>query len=93
MSSKLESCAAAVWAKRESREACVLLKGCSLGAGIFLIIAGCIGFSAIAYGQLVYFIGSFYTVLFGVLVVARQRPKHSPAAARTRQRPRDRWWS
>ena len=37
MSSKLESCAAAVWAKRESREACVLLKGCSLGAGIFLI--------------------------------------------------------
>ena len=71
MSSKLEECAAGVWARRESKGACILLKGCSLGAGIFLVLAGCIGFSAIAYGQLVYFIGSIYTVIFGLLVVAR----------------------
>merc|ERR1740117_945471 len=67
--SRLEACTAAVWAKRESKGACLLLKGCSLSAGIFLLLAGCIGFSAIAYGQFVYFIGSFYTVIFGLLVV------------------------
>ena len=70
--SRLEACTAAVWAKRESKGACLLLKGCSLSAGIFLLLAGCIGFSAIAYGQFVYFIGSFYTVIFGLLVVVLQ---------------------
>jgi hypothetical protein len=80
--SKLERCASAVWAKRESRGACILLKGCSLGAGIFLIVAGIIGLSAIAYGQIVYFIGSFYTIVFGLLVTARQRPEHDAQRVR-----------
>ena len=38
-------------------------------AGLFLLVAGTVGLSAIIFLQLVYFIGSFYTIFFGFLVL------------------------
>lgn len=64
----LEDCAASIWKQRESRAATTLLKCASVCAGIFLLVAGILGFSAIMFGQIIYFVGSFYTVTFGVLV-------------------------
>ena len=64
----LEDCAASIWKQRESRAATTLLKCASVCAGLFLLVAGILGFSAIMFGQIIYFVGSFYTVTFGVLV-------------------------
>jgi len=58
-----------VWAQRTSKHAQTLLKGLSITAGLFLLVAGTVGLSAIIFLQLVYFIGSFYTIFFGFLVL------------------------
>merc|ERR1712014_86423 len=56
-----------LWAQRTSKHAQVLLKGLSITAGLFLLVAGTVGLSAIVFLQLVYFIGSIYTIFFGLL--------------------------
>uniref|UniRef100_A0A7S0LKQ8 Uncharacterized protein n=1 Tax=Coccolithus braarudii TaxID=221442 RepID=A0A7S0LKQ8_9EUKA len=63
------SCAQKVWAQRTSKHAQTLLKCLSIIAGLFLLVAGTVGLSAIIFFQLVYFIGSFYTIFFGLLVL------------------------
>lgn len=57
------------WALRKSRAATTLLKFFSIGGGLFLIVAGIIGLSGILYGDLVYFVGSIYAILFGCTVL------------------------
>jgi len=59
-----------IWALRQGRAASVLLKALSVSAGVFLLVAGTIGLSALVFGQFVYFIGSLYTIVFGVVVTS-----------------------
>ena len=48
----------------------LLLKALSLGAGVFLVVAGIVGCTApILGGGLVYFIGAIYAILFGLIVL------------------------
>ena len=48
----------------------LLLKALSLGAGIFLVVAGIVGCTApILGGGLVYFIGAIYAIIFGLIVL------------------------
>lgn len=68
-SSGSEDWLAGVWKQRNSRLGQTLLKGLSLGTGAFLLIAGCVGLTAIFSLQFVYFIGSIYTMFFGALVL------------------------
>jgi len=57
------------WAQREARHMKVLLKSLSLLTGLALLTAGVVGLSAIFFLQLVYFVGSIYTIFFGSLVL------------------------
>jgi hypothetical protein len=57
------------WGLRKTRAATTLLKFFSMGGGLFLIVAGVIGLSGILYGDLVYFVGSIYAILFGCTVL------------------------
>ena len=50
---------------RERRGA-TILRALALSAGAFLVVTGVIGLSAIAFGELVYFVGSIYTIIFGL---------------------------
>lgn len=53
-----------------TKAAQLLLKLLSLAAGGFLIAAGCIGAVSVALGSgLVYFVGSIYAVIFGLVVL------------------------
>ena len=53
---------------RERRGA-TMLRVLALSAGAFLLITGVIGLSAIAFGELVYFVGSIYTIIFGLIAL------------------------
>mmetsp|Transcript_31693 Transcript_31693/g.97015 ORF Transcript_31693/g.97015 Transcript_31693/m.97015 type:complete len:188 (+) Transcript_31693:45-608(+) len=64
-SSVLDRC----WALRKTRAATTLLKFFSVGGGLFLIVAGVIGLTGILYGDLVYFVGSIYAIIFGCTVL------------------------
>ena len=57
------------WALRKTRAATTLLKFFSVGGGLFLIVAGVIGLTGILYGDLVYFVGSIYAIIFGCTVL------------------------
>jgi len=57
------------WSLRKTRAATTLLKFFSIGGGLFLIVAGIIGLSGIIYGQVSYFVGSIYAILFGCIVL------------------------
>ena len=50
---------------RERRGA-TILRALALSAGAFLVVTGVIGLSAIAFGELVYVVGSIYTIIFGL---------------------------
>mmetsp|Transcript_46514 Transcript_46514/g.101050 ORF Transcript_46514/g.101050 Transcript_46514/m.101050 type:complete len:216 (-) Transcript_46514:146-793(-) len=65
----IEGCLEKVWEKRTTRKAQTLLKALSLLSGAFMIVAGIIGCSFILYFQIVYFIGSLYTIIFGLTVL------------------------
>ena len=57
------------WAQRDARHMKVMLKTLSLVTGAALLIAGVVGLSAIFWLQLVYFVGSIYTIIFGCIVM------------------------
>mmetsp|Transcript_806 Transcript_806/g.1457 ORF Transcript_806/g.1457 Transcript_806/m.1457 type:complete len:184 (-) Transcript_806:25-576(-) len=61
----------------------VLLKLLSLATAIFLVVAGVIGACSVIFGGgFVYFIGSLYTIFFGLLVVVVEvKDKTAPVSA------------
>ena len=57
----------------------LLLKALSLGAGIFLVVAGIVGCTApILGGGLVYFIGAIYAIIFGLIVLTVEVSAQAP---------------
>uniref|UniRef100_A0A6T0BU72 Uncharacterized protein n=1 Tax=Chrysotila carterae TaxID=13221 RepID=A0A6T0BU72_CHRCT len=64
-----DGCFDRLWAQRSTKTAQTLLKCLSLTSGLFLLVAGIVGLSAIFFLQIIYFIGSFYTIFFGLLVL------------------------
>ena len=65
---------------RERRGA-TILRALALSAGAFLVVTGVIGLSAIAFGELVYFVGSIYTIIFGLTALVVE-VKHKLALIR-----------
>ena len=61
----------AAFCEPSSTQAKLLLKGLSLSAGVFLVLAGLLGGCSTPFkgGGLVYFIGAVYAVLFGLVVM------------------------
>lgn len=58
-----------VWALRKTRVATTLLKAFSIAGGLFLVVAGIVGLSGIVLGQIAYFVGSIYAIIFGCTVL------------------------
>ena len=57
----------------------LLLKLISLGAGVFLVVAGILGSTApILGGGLVYFIGALYAIIFGLIVLVVEMKDKAP---------------
>jgi len=58
-----------LWELRKTRTATTLLKFTSIFGGLFLVLAGIIGLTGIFQGQIVYFVGSLYAIIFGCTVL------------------------
>ena len=57
---------------RETKKGRSVLKGTSVATGFCLLVGGLIGLSGLFFGQWVYFLGSIYTVCFGLVVLVTE---------------------
>ena len=65
----------------DSKPARLALKALSIFTGVFLIIAGVFGTTEI-FGEFVYFVGSIYAILFGLLVLVIELTDKAPIIKR-----------